>query len=409
MSDSPTGWTEWPLGELAEWFSGGTPRTSEPVYWDGDIPWITSGSLTAFYLRSSDRRLTEEGVSNGSRLMPMNTILFVVRGMSLKTEFRIGIARRPLAFGQDCKALVAHPGIDPLFLANAIRSRSEEILGLVDEAGHGTGRLPTDRIKSLRIALPPLPEQRAIAEVLGALDDKIEANRRVVELSRPSALAIGKSLLVDRPGRLVSLEQVAEITKGVSYRSEDLSPGGGWLVSLKCVGRDGSFNPEGLKPFVGAGKAAQIVDEGDVLVAQTDLTQRAEVIARPVRVERLGLVGEFTASLDFAVVRPRGELTREVVLALLSQQDFRDHALAYCNGTTVLHMNVRAIPSFQFSLPSSGVVGAITSAMKPLLERSDLARRENRVLTHLRDTVLPKLLSGELRVRHAESLVEEAV
>src|SRR4051812_8111083 len=104
-SDLPFGWTTTTLGECAIWYSGGTPSTSVPEYWGGDIPWITASSLHDFYVRDSERKITKLGLQNGTRLMPQDTIIFVVRGMSLKSEFRVGIARRPVAFGQDCKAI----------------------------------------------------------------------------------------------------------------------------------------------------------------------------------------------------------------------------------------------------------------------------------------------------------------
>jgi len=278
-----------------------------------------------------------------------------------------------------------------------------------ESAGSVFANLSTADLRRLEIPLPPLSEQRAIAEVLGALDDKIEANRRVAEYSRRLAIAEGIDCLSRFPGRLVALEQVATTVKGVSYRSEDLVPGGGWLVSLKCVGRDGSFRANGLKPFSGVAKVSQFVEEGDILVAQTDLTQRAEVIGRPIRIAKLGLIGHLVASLDFVIVRPESGLTNETLFAILSQQEFRDHALGYCNGTTVLHMNSRGVPSFEFALPPPEGIAQITSVMRPLLKRSDTAQRESQLLEQLRDTLLPKLLSGELRVRDAEPLVEEVV
>jgi type I restriction enzyme S subunit len=289
--------------------------------------------------------------------------------------------------------------------------RSDEVRSEFERRGYGSAQpnISPSLIQTVAIPLPPLAEQRAIAEVLGALDDKIEANRRVAKRSRQLAIAEGVHRLTTSPGRVAALEQVAHIAKGLSYRSDDLVPGGGWLVSLKCVGRDGSFQSDGLKPFSGSAKSAQVVEEGDILVAQTDLTQRAEVIGRPIRVERLDFVGAFTASLDFVIVRPRGEMTNEVLLAVLSQQEFRDHALAHCNGTTVLHMNSRALPSFELLVPSPDVIAEVTAIMHPLLTRSDVARRESRLLVQLRDALLPKLLSGELRVRDAESIVGEAV
>ena len=153
----------------------------------------------------------------------------------------------------------------------------------------------------------------------------------------------------------------------------------------------------------------QVVDDGDVVVAQTDLTQRAEVIGRPVRIERLGRSGRLVASLDFSIVRPKMGLTREFLFALLSQPEFREHVLAYCNGTTVLHMNSHAIPSYQFAMPDETVVRDVTLVLGSLLEAADAARNESMALGDLRGTLLPRLLSGALRVRDARAQVEDAV
>ncbi len=161
------------LGDCGTWYSGGTPSTNVSDYWNGDIPWITSSSLKSFYISTSERKITALGAENGTRIVPSKTILFVTRGMSLKTEFRVGITQRPVAFGQDCKALIAKEDIEPLYLSFAIQSQEHRILDLVDEASHGTGRLQTDALKSVDIPLPPLPEQRKIAEILGTWDEAI--------------------------------------------------------------------------------------------------------------------------------------------------------------------------------------------------------------------------------------------
>jgi len=298
--------------------------------------------------------------------------------------------------GQYLQALLAEPWM---------KSR------LLSIAGGGATRpaLTRAQVAELEVDLPPVPVQHAIAEVLRALDDKIEANSRLVESAHGLASAYGRRCVLGSDGRLTALGDVVHVCKGVSYRSVDLVPGGGWLVSLKCAGRDGSFQPEGLKPFSGPAKSMQVVHDGDVVVAQTDLTQRAEVIGRPVRIERLGRPGRLVASLDFSIVRPEKGLTREFLFALLSQPEFREHALAYCNGTTVLHMNSDAIPSYQFAMPDEIVIRDVTFVLGSLLEAADAARNESMALGNLRDSLLPRLLSGELRVRDAETLVGEVV
>ncbi|MFC7336372.1 restriction endonuclease subunit S [Haloferula chungangensis] len=190
-------WKTKDLKDCATWYSGGTPRKGTAEYWGGDIPWISAKSLKDFFVSDSEDKVTEEGSRNGTKLVPKDTILFVVRGMSLKSEFRIGITTRPVTFNQDLKALVANDEILPHFLAYAIRGRTAEILDLVGEAGHGTGVLPTDRIQAVQIPCLPLKEQQRIIDVLRTLDDKIELNRRMNATLEGMAQALFKSWFVD--------------------------------------------------------------------------------------------------------------------------------------------------------------------------------------------------------------------
>lgn len=141
-----------PLKDTGKWLSGGTPSTSRDEFWGGVLPWISSASLRDFFVSESPRTLTAAGASAVPNIVPPGTILFVVRGMSLKSEFRVGITQREVAFGQDCKAIV--PALPPALLAIALRAASADILRLVDEAGHGTGRLPSDLIGNLRLRIP---------------------------------------------------------------------------------------------------------------------------------------------------------------------------------------------------------------------------------------------------------------
>ncbi|MFI1048967.1 restriction endonuclease subunit S [Streptomyces griseoruber] len=166
-------WESTSLGETARWYSGGTPNTGVPEYWGGEIPWISASSLKSPWIRDSDRRVTELGSRSGTRIVSPDTILFVVRGMSLTTEFRVGITRREVAFGQDCKALVANSGNDPKTLFLAIKFREREILNMVDLAGHGTGRLVTDRLASLPVQLPKSADSaRDFSKLVNPLIDR---------------------------------------------------------------------------------------------------------------------------------------------------------------------------------------------------------------------------------------------
>jgi type I restriction enzyme S subunit len=154
------------MATCGKWMSGGTPNTSDESYWGGNIPWISASSLKTSWIDDSERRVTDLGAQSGTRLVSADTIIFVVRGMSLTTEFRIGLTQREVAFGQDCKALRPAAGIDAALLFVAIKSRTPEILGLVDHAGHGTGRLATDLLSKVILGLPEVDfAANAAAEV----------------------------------------------------------------------------------------------------------------------------------------------------------------------------------------------------------------------------------------------------
>jgi type I restriction enzyme S subunit len=157
------------MAESARWFSGGTPNTAEDAYWGGDIPWISALSLKSPWIDDSDRKVTIAGAENGTRLVPKDTVIFVVRGSSLDTEFRIGLTQREVAFGQDCKALRAADGVDPCMLFVSIKSRTSEILQLVDHTGHGAGRLSTDLLTKVQLNLPSRHESSKTGAELSAL------------------------------------------------------------------------------------------------------------------------------------------------------------------------------------------------------------------------------------------------
>lgn len=253
--------------------------------------------------------------------------------------------------------------------------------------------------RNVLLRLPPLEEQVRISKTLGSLDDLIEVNRRLVSQLDELVSLLGEDLRSSVSGRSrVSLMDIASVSKGYSYKSTELVAGGGWLVSLKNVGRSGSFEARGFKPLKATVKEHQIVDNGSILVAQTDLTQQREVIARPVRVRRGKQAGQLVASLDLAVVRPKAPHTNESIFAVLDSEDFRSHALGYCNGTTVLHMGAKALPDYWAPHLTEEEIVSFSSRVGPLLDAADRINEEILELESTRDGLLPLLLSGSARV-----------
>jgi len=167
------GWRFPALSDVATFVSGGTPNKATPEFWDGDIPWVTVSDMKSLRLTDAQYKLTPAGASQ-VRMVEKGTILVLVRGMGLFKDLPILLCEDPLTFNQDIKGLIPNSGIDSEYLAYALIARKSEILRHVDSAGHGTGRLDTDLLKSTPVPLPPLPEQRRIAEILGTWDEAIE-------------------------------------------------------------------------------------------------------------------------------------------------------------------------------------------------------------------------------------------
>lgn len=260
-----------------------------------------------------------------------------------------------------------------------------------------------------RFSVPsfPLAEQQAIAEVLGALDDKIAAN---------TGLANGAIEYADlafpqqhQQSTAQKLDELVTVTKGVSYRSADLAGGTTALVTLKSIGRDGRYAPTGLKPYVGPFKAEQVITPDEIVVAQTDLTQAADVVGRAVRVPKSAEFQTLVASLDLAIVRPKSSVDRTYLLGLLRQRSFHEHCRSNATGTTVLHLRKGAIESFVTTLADRLTQDRYAALANPLFRMADSLAAENRTLAELRDTLLPELMSGRLRVKDAEKNIEEVL
>ena len=256
-------------------------------------------------------------------------------------------------------------------------------------------------VRRIPIELRPIPEQLSIAEVLGGLDELVDANLRLANNLNDLARALGSRLLSElEPDQIGTLADVASVTRGYSYKSSELVEGGGWLVGLKNVGRHGVFRSDGFKPLTAAVKPHHLVENGDLLVAHTDLTQAREVIGRPIRVRRGNRIGPLVASLDLAVVRPFQGVSTDFLQSVLQSDEFLEHALGYCNGTTVLHMSSLALPSFGVPILSQTQMARF-EMLAPLRQAADEAFGVADSLERTRDELLPLLMSGAIRVRAA--------
>lgn len=303
--------------------------------------------------------------------------------------------------------------------------------------------LNTKILSNVEIFFPTIKQQRAIAHILGTLDDKIELNRRMNETLEAIARAIFKSWFVDfdpvrakaegrNPGlpkhiadlfpdsfedseigeipmgwELTTLADKILVIKGRSYKSSELIDSDTALVTLKSFARGGGYRQEGLKSYSGPFKQEQIVEPGELLFACTDVTQAAEVIGRPAIVRGNNRFDTLVASLDTLIARPKSEAITTIFLYFLGSTDaFTAHMYAHTTGTTVLHLAKEAFPSFKYPQPPIKLIQEFSKKARLFLQRIDSSEGVSEILNNLRDTLLPKLISGQVRIKDIDRILE---
>lgn len=260
------------------------------------------------------------------------------------------------------------------------------------------------QLRKFPVELPDLETQKEIADILGTIDEKIELNRRMNETLEQMGQALFRHYFIDNPEaekwEKKLLGDFVELVNGASYKSAELKPSSNALVTLKSIGRGGGFSRRGYKEFTGKMKDTQIVRDGDLIVAHTDLTQKAEVAGYPALVDGADQYDQVAISMDLVKVVPRSkELSSSVVYFLLKTREFQDYKMGYISGSTVLHLNKKCIPSYEMSLPSDAVaLQAISSEFDDLMEKIKNNNQQIQTLTTLRDTLLPRLINGKVKI-----------
>ncbi len=303
-------------------------------------------------------------------------------------------------------------------------------------------KLTQANMNRLPVMAPPRTIQDAIVRVLRPLDDKIELNRQMNETLEAMARALFKSWFVDFdpvrakmagrapfgmdaataalfPGTVdavvdswpsVPLSEFFDLDKGVSYKGEHLVEGGAPMVNLGCFRGDGAFDAGRVKGYAGEVRDRHWVRGGDLVLANTDMTQNRVILGSP------GLVpgGQesrylFSHHVFAARFRDESEALKLYCYYALLQPDFRQRAAGFATGTTVLALPRDAVLRLKVMRPPTALLRQFHAVVRPFRDRIAAGERESRTLAELRDLLLPKLLSGELRIREAERAVEAAL
>ena len=270
--------------------------------------------------------------------------------------------------------------------------------------------LRTETLNRIEFNVPELEYQSKVLSILEPIEEKIDTNNLINKNLLQQIQLLCRSWLIDyapfgyeRPATwsVVPLSTIADFVSGYSYKGAELVESDIAMATIKNFDRKGGFKLDGYKEIQPSAKLKpeQHAELFDTLVAHTDLTQNAEVIGNAEPVLSLSGYRDIVFSMDVVKVLPNEGVSKFLLAALLQDGRFKAHALGYVNGTTVLHLSKKALPEFELPLPSD------LEELAPLADTVEFMYRqiannidESTQLAKLRDSLLPRLMSGELNI-----------
>lgn len=400
--DHIKGWKIFKIEEIGEVVSGGTPSTKIEEYYGGNISWITPKDLSGYekrYIYKGERNITEEGLNNSSaKLLPKGTVLFSSRA----PIGYVAIAGQELATNQGFKNIICNPDIvNNHFMYYKMKTLKEHFESI---AGGSTFKEVSGKIvKEQKILLPPLHEQEKIVNILNALDDKIELNNEMNKTLEEMAQAIFKRWFVDfefpnedgepyksSGGKFVESE-LGMIPEGwkTATLGDLIEISSGKRPSKKLKDKTQEF----CIPLIGASGVMGYVKD-------TLYNEKILIIGR---VGTLGVVQrhkkECWPSDNTLVIKT---IYYEYIYQILKTIDYDK----FNRGSTQPLITQTDIKNVKIIVPSKEVLEKYERVVGALLNKTEENLEENIYLSTLRDTLLPKLMSGEIRVPDAEREVE---
>lgn len=400
-------WKTYRLGEITSYISRGIT----PSYCDTGLTIINQKCIRNGVVDFSLVKYTDP-----QKKIPSDKILqdrdILINSTGTGTLGRVSIYHQ---IGQQCTVdshvtiVRSSKNIDATFLGYSLINQQHNIESLAT-GSTGQTELPRARLASeIEILLPPLDEQQRIAGILGSLDDKIELNRRINANLEAQAQALFRSWFVDfepfRDGPFVDSElgkipqgwkvgtinEIIQILSGYAFKSDTFTEAGPYrLITIKNV-QDGSLNIDG------AAYLSEIPDKmpqhchlaiGDILLSLTGNVGRVCIV------DRDGLL----LNQRVAKLQPKDKRNTFFTYALFRQDSFKQYLIQITKGTAQLNLSPVETSDTKIVLPNQDILLQFGEIGQPLFDNIVSNCKEIITLSALRDTLLPKLIAGEIAI-----------
>lgn len=380
------------LYESFKLVGGGTPKTSNEDYWGGNIPWLSVVDFNTGnkFVYKTEKTITEDGLNNSStKLLDAGDVIISARG----TVGVVSMLKSSMAFNQSCYGIKEIPGTSHnhylyYLLKDAVRKLKQISHGGVFDT------ITTDTFKEILIDLPSLNEQKAIAEVLSSLDDKIDLLHRQNKTLESMAEALFRHHFIDNAQadwEEKPLDSIAEYLNGLACQKFPVVNEHEKLPVLKIKDlRAGGFS-DSSDWATSTVNEKYIIEPGDVIFSWSgSLMLKVWDGDKCVLNQHLFKVTPIEQPEWFVYFWTKHYMEKFI-------------GIAEDKATTMGHIKRSDLSSSIAKIAPPSYMSSIDKAVTPLYEKLKINSKQIRTLEQLRDTLLPKIMSGEVRVRYEEA------
>lgn len=433
-------WKKTTLDNVIDLVGGGTPKTSISEYWDGNIPWLSVVDFNndSRWVKKTEKSITEEGLKESStKLLDAGDLIISARG----TVGELAQIKKTMAFNQSCYGIKATENSNIDYLYYLIKWKIKYIKKNVHGAVFDT--ITKNTFSQIDILLPSLSEQKAIAKVLSSLDDKIELLREQNETLEKTAQTIFKEWFVSfnfptyakasagRPdkdgkpyknngGKMVDSElgeipegwrvgvlgDVAEFINGFAFKSEDLIS----VCEQDCfkifkmghIKKGGGFDSTKTRSYVLKEKCINlnkyILKKGDLLMSMTDMKDSISLLGHTALMTEND---EYIVNQRVGLLRVDNEINigYQYLYLLTNSPSFISDLRKRANSGVQVNLSTNEIKNSKIIIPNSETNKVFNSILFSLFEKIFKNNIQIQTLAKIRDRLLPKLMSGEIRIK----------
>ena len=384
-------WIRVKISDLGQVVGGATPSTKKEEYYNGDIAWITPKDLSDFkgrYISRGERNITKAGMESCStQLLPKNTILFSSRA----PIGYVAIAENEMCTNQGFKSVIPNENVDYLFLYYLLKYNKDKI----ESMGSGTTfkEVSGSTMRNIEIMIPKsMDTQRKIASVLDSIDSKIENNQKINNNLEQQISSIYEYLFEGQSWVTCELEDLIEVKDG-THDSPKPQTDGYLLVTSKHLlpyGVD-RITPNRIaeKDFRKINERS-LVEYGDILMSM---------------IGTIGLISFVTdQTIDYAIKNVALFKTSQTpdlayyFLSFLKSKKTQQYIEMCLAGSTQKYISLGELRKIPITNPEGAMLAHFNGVVKPMYQTIILNSKENINLSMLRDTLLVKLISGELDI-----------